>query len=504
MGVRGAIVIGLVLYVVLTTLVSFFWMTRVRRPTDYLVAGRGLPFWVLAGTIIGTCIGTGVIIGGSGLAYAHGWAGCAYPIGLGLGTLFIGLFFAKMRRYRFMTLSEEIACYYERKRVIVEFSNITLFLSQLCWLTVQIMGGAAVVGAVTGLDYKLCVVLAGFAKAVITIPGGLKAVVYTDVLQTTVLFCGFGFLIYRALHESGGLSGLRQSVPPEYSSFLGVDSFGAWNVASLILVLIFNPIADPGRRLTMYSAHSEAGAKWSTVTSGIVVTVFSVAIGIAGMYTYRLNPHLKVPDQALPWLAMNVLPHWLAAFVIVAVVAGMSSAANACAAAAGTFFVRHIFPLVTGRYPQRPVVVVRWALVCAFIFSTTLGLYMGNIVKFVRTFLPLTMSGLGVIIILGRFWSRATWQGALAALITTPAVTLALMAFPQVKNTLGDATIPATLAGVLALVIVSRLTPPKQRGFEEVAVELTRERQAIEGPGPETAAAPRPTVAARQPQTNLL
>jgi SSS family solute:Na+ symporter len=397
--------------------------------------------------------------------------------------LFIGLFFAKMRRYKFMTLSEEIACYYERKRVIVEFSNITLFLSQLCWLTVQIMGGAAVVGAVTGLPYRWCIVLAGFAKAVITIPGGLKAVVYTDVLQTLVLFCGFGFLIHKALSESGGLAGLRQSVPTEYSSFLGVDSFGAWNVVSLILVLIFNPIADPGRRLTMYSAHTERGAQWSTAASGLVVIVFSVAIGIAGMYTFRLNPHLAVPDQALPWLAMHELPPWLAAFVIVAVVAGMSSAANACAAAAGTFFVRHIFPLVTGRYPERPVRVVRWALVCAFIFSTALGLYMGNIVKFVRTFLPLTMSGLGVIIILGRFWRRATWQGALAALIATPAVSLALMNVSWIKTHLGDATIPATLAGVVAHLIISWATPPKQRSFEEVAEALSREREAIEGKG---------------------
>ena len=65
---------------------------------------------------------------------------------------------------------------------------------------------------------------------------------------------------------------------------------------------------------------------------------------------------------------MNVLPPWLAAFVVVAMVSGMSSAANGTAAAAGTFFVRHIYPLVTGRYPERPVVVVRWALVFAFSF----------------------------------------------------------------------------------------------------------------------------------------
>ena len=40
-------------------------VSRVRKPADYLVAGRGLPTWVLIGTIIGTCIGTGVIIGGA-------------------------------------------------------------------------------------------------------------------------------------------------------------------------------------------------------------------------------------------------------------------------------------------------------------------------------------------------------------------------------------------------------------------------------------------------------
>src|ERR1035441_7163191 len=121
MGTHAAIAIGLVIYVVLTTAVSFFWMSRVRKPADYLVAGRGLPYWALTGTIVGTSIGTGVIIGGTGLAYQHGWAGCAYPIGLGLGTLFTGLFFARMRQYKFMTLSEEIACYYDGSRAVVEF-----------------------------------------------------------------------------------------------------------------------------------------------------------------------------------------------------------------------------------------------------------------------------------------------------------------------------------------------------------------------------------------------
>ncbi|HYV27478.1 MAG TPA: sodium:solute symporter family protein [Candidatus Eisenbacteria bacterium] len=480
MTTQFAIAIGLVLYVVLTTGVSFLMMMRVKKPADYLVAGRGLPYWVLTGTIIGTCIGTGVIIGGTGLAYQHGWAGCAYPIGLGIGTLLTGLFFSGMRRYKFMTLSEEIACYYERHPVIVEFSNISLFLSQLCWLTVQIMGGATVVWAVTGLSPKICVVLAGFAKAAISIPGGLKAVVYTDVLQTVILFCGFGFLMYSALKDVGGISGLRQDVPPQYFSFLGIESRGLWNVLSLIVVLALNPIADPGRRLTIYSAHSERSAKWSMITSGIAVILFSVVIGITGMYTFHLNPKLPTTDQALPWLVMNVLPPWLAGFVVVAVVSGMSSAANGNAAAAGTFFVRHIYPLVTGKYPERPIVVVRWSLACAFLASTTLALYTRNIVDFVVKFLPLTMSGLGVIILLGRFWKRANWQGALAALVVTPLVALAVMYIPGQAKFWGNGTIPAIAAGFLSQVIVSLITAPGRVGFAEVAEAMDRERSAIE------------------------
>jgi SSS family solute:Na+ symporter len=388
-----------------------------------------------------------------------------------------------------MTLSEEIACYYERNRIIVEFSNITLFLSQLCWLTVQIMGGAAVVGAVTNLPPKVCVALAGFAKAIITIPGGLKAVVYTDVLQTLILFCGFGFLIHSALGESGGLAGLRAGVPADYVSFLGVSSLGGWNVVGLILVLTLNPLADPGRRLTIYSARTEAGAKWSMLASGLTVILFSVAIGITGMYTFRLNPHLAVPDQALPWLVMNVLPVWLAALVVVAVVSGMSSAANGNAAAAGTFFVRHIYPLVMSRFPKRPVVAVRWALGWAFLCSTVLALYTGSIVGFVVKFLPLTMSGLGVIIVMGRFWRRSTWQGALAALIATPVMSVALMFIPNAVFH-DNPTIPAALVGLIAHVVVSLMTPPSQHTFEEAAEAMSREREAIEGVPAESAAEP--------------
>lgn len=474
-----AIVVGLIVYAIVMLTFSAIVTRRISKTTDYLMGGRNFPFWLLIGSITAANIGTGVIVGASGLAYKDGWAGAAYPIGLGLGTILVGVVFATMRRYRFMTLSEEVASYYGKKRIVVEFSNITLFFAQLCWLTVQIMGGAALLAAVTGWSMHLCIVAAAFITAGIAIPGGLKSVVYTDFLQTAILLTGFAVLTHSALIHSGGWSGLRHAVPPAYWSFLGVASYGKWKAAGLIVALMVSAIADPGRRLSMYSARSGPGAKWAMILAGVIVIIFSAVVGITGMYAFHLNPHLPNPDESLIWLIMNVLPSWLAALVVVSVVSGIISCANWNAIAAGTFFVRHIYPLATGRYAKRPLLAVRIALICCFVVSTVAALHAGTIVGFVVKFLPITLSGLAVIIMVGRFWKRSTWQGALAALIATPAASLVVMFVPAKVGFLNNAVIP-TLVGVVVHLVVSMLTPPTTPSFEEVVTMMQQERRAVE------------------------
>jgi SSS family solute:Na+ symporter len=479
METKVAIIVGLIVYAILMLTFSAIVTRRISKTTDYLMGGRNFPFWILIGSVTAANIGTGVIVGASGLAYKHGWAGAAYPIGLGLGTVLVGLIFSTMRRYRFMTLSEEVASYYGKKRIVVEFSNITLFFAQLCWLTVQIMGGAALLAAVTGWPTHLCIVAAALITGGIAIPGGLKSVVYTDFLQTAILLTGFAVLTYSALHHSGGWAGLRHSVPPAYLSFLGVASYGKWKIAGLIVALMVSAIADPGRRLSMYSARSGAGAKWALILAGIIVIVFSAVVGITGMYAFHLNQHLPNPDESLIWLIMNVLPSWLAALVVVSVVSGIISCANWNAIAAGTFFVRHIYPLATGRYAKRPLLAVRIALVCCFAVSTLVALHAGTIVGFVVKFLPITLSGLAVIIMVGRFWQRSTWQGALAALVATPLASLAVMFAPAKVSFLSNAVIP-TLVGIVVHIIVSMLTPHTTPDFDQVVTMMHQERNAVE------------------------
>jgi solute:Na+ symporter, SSS family len=91
-----------------------------------------------------------------------------------------------------------------------------------------------------------------------------------------------------------------------------------------------------------------------------------------------------------------------------------------------------------------------------------------------------TMSGLAIIVLIGRFWRRGTWQGALAALAVTPSVSLATLLAPVKAGYLNNAVIPA-LAGVIAHILVSLLTPRTSPGFDEVVETMNRQRQAVEG-----------------------
>ena len=229
----------------------------------------------------------------------------------------------------------------------------------------------------------------------------------------------------------------------------------------------------------MYGARTQRGARWAMVTAGLIVIAFSSVIAIVGMYAYHLDPHMKNPDQSLLWLVMRVLPSWLAAFVVVAVASGIISCANYNVIASGSFFVRHIYPLITGRYPTRPLPAVRLALAGALLVAGLLAYHARTIVQFVIEFLPVTMSGLAIIILVGRFSRRGTWQGAVAALITTPIASLALMQLPASDPMWRNPIVPA-IVGALAHLAVSAVTPPSRHSFEEIANELARDRQNIE------------------------
>ena len=58
--------------VLMLVLGLYFARSRVKDSDDFMVAGRSLPQWILAGTLLATFVGSGTIVGGASFIYQFG------------------------------------------------------------------------------------------------------------------------------------------------------------------------------------------------------------------------------------------------------------------------------------------------------------------------------------------------------------------------------------------------------------------------------------------------
>ena len=95
----------------------------------FLMGGRQLGLGLLLGTIVATLVGTGSSMGAVANGYTNGWGGALYGIGGGVGIILLVRFFAEMRRYNFMTMTEEISFYYGANKTVKGIVSVILYLA---------------------------------------------------------------------------------------------------------------------------------------------------------------------------------------------------------------------------------------------------------------------------------------------------------------------------------------------------------------------------------------
>jgi SSS family solute:Na+ symporter len=478
----------LAIYIIGITVFGIYVGRRVKTSGEFLMAGRGVNKIFVAGSTLATILGTGATIGAAGFAYQHGFAGSLYGIGQGIGIIIVGLAFAKMRRYNFMTLGEEITCYYGGNKFIYQFSNIAMFLTLVCWIGVQIMGAGIYLSILTNLSYQTAVISSGIAFGVLVVIGGFVSVVYTDVVQVIVFSIGFICLAVFGVIAVGGFMEMKHTIPEESWSFLGYKSVGWGSVFAIPLALAISYIAEPAYRHRIYSAKSEAHARWGMLVPGLLMIPFAILVSFVGMSCYMLDPKLTNPDEALPWLAATIFPTWAMALVVVTGFAATFSSANSDASCGSVFFIRHIYALFSKlffgtkeqRYPKNSLLVSRLTVLVIMIIATVLTLQFKSIVSFIILFISVLGSGMATLIILGRFWRRATWQGAAGALIAGAVISIAVESIPALKEFWGEPIIPAALGAIIVQVVISLVTYKGKPSFDEVAKQMTQERSGLE------------------------
>lgn len=467
-------------YIVFLIALSWWVTRRHSGGEDFLLAGRSLPVFLTIGTTVATMVGTGSSMGAVGFGYANGWAGALYGLGGAIGILLLAWWFAPVRDWRFMTMSEELSYYVGASRLVKNSVAVLIFLACIGWLGAHILGGGLYLAWIADIPLNWARAMVALGFAVYVIVGGYRAVVWTDTLQAIVLFAGFLLMAALAVHSVGGFEALLAAQPDVNTDALASHAIGGLPALSLVLVIAVGVLATPSFRQRIYSSRSVGAVRRSFLISGGLYLFFSFVPAIIGMGAYALNPELNNRNFAFPFLAVEVLPLGIGLVVLVAGLSATMSSASSDAMAGVAVLMRDLFVMVTGRMPPRVTVVRDSRLGLAAVIGTAwlMASLSDDLIGYITGMISTIMAGLFSAGLLGRFWPRYNWQGAVASLISGALASGIVMLWFQ--DTWGNPIIPAVTAAFLAGIAASLLTRPQSLTPEQALAQLDRERGQME------------------------
>jgi solute:Na+ symporter, SSS family len=224
-------------------------------------------------------------------------------------------------------------------------------------------------------EFKLTAVallLVTLATAVYTTLGGIRAVIWTDVIQIVVLVCALGFsLTYLHSHIPGGWEGATRMLqgPKDLSIWdTGIDhSLGFWqNVKGILeqeytlwaaflgstFVTLATHGTDQDMVQRMLTAKNKRQSAVATIFSGVIdipITLAVLGIGILLYVYYQQNPDPLLPRNAqgvvlsnkvFPHFVLTVMPAGLRGLVIAGVLATTMGSLSTALNSLATSYVR--------------------------------------------------------------------------------------------------------------------------------------------------------------------
>ncbi|HID74941.1 MAG TPA: Na+/glucose cotransporter [Planctomycetaceae bacterium] len=220
-----------------------WWVIRKGKdtPDDYFLAGRNLGWFIVGASIFSSNIGSEHLVGLAGSGCTDGVAMAHYELHawclLVLGWVLVP-FYARSMVY---TMPEFLEKRFSATSRWV-LSIISLVAYVLTKIAVGIFAGGVVfgtllpeleltVGAITLDSFWIGSILVILLTGAYTVLGGLRAVAYTEAMQTVVLVLGSFLVTFFGLHALGGWSQLRE--------ICGSDMFNLWK-----------PLTPPGVEAT--------------------------------------------------------------------------------------------------------------------------------------------------------------------------------------------------------------------------------------------------------------
>ncbi len=449
----------LIIYAAAMIALSIYVARRSKNSSDFFVAGRGLGAGLIATTLLAANIGAGSTIGATGLGYRIGlqawwWVGAA-----GIGSLLLAFTIAPKiwrvaRDNNLYTVGDYLEFRYSKS--VRGVASALLWIGSLIIFAGQLIGGAALLHVVAGINKTLGYVIAAAVVTFYFSMGGLHTAVRVNVLQLGVKLLGFGAaLAYLIYHHNVPHHAVIDALPPGFHSFTesGIGT-------PLFYLATFTPafIISPGILQKVFAARDETAARRGVSINAIGLLIFAMIPALLGVFARLYFPTLANSELALPTLLTNSLPFWLGGLLLAAIFAAELSAADAVLFMLTTslskdLYKAHLNPNADDAMLTR---VARGTAIVCGVLGTVLAMGLETVYAALTIFYTLLTAALFLPLVVGLYSKRITANAALAAMIASVSVTFAIH---YMSNKAGVWGVPPVMFGIVAGGVVMMLRP---------------------------------------------
>src|SRR5437016_4183558 len=489
-----------------------YWAARREKnvSADFFLASRDVGWFAVGASLFASNIGSEHLVGlagtgaASGLAVGHfEWLACFML--LLLGWLFVPFYL----RSGVYTMPE----FLERRfnpAARSYFTWVSIIGYVLTKISVTLFAGGIVMREVTGYSVWTSAVLLIVITGIYTVLGGLRAVIYTEVMQAVVLIIGSATMTVLGLQAVGGWSGLEARVPADFFSMwkpMNHPNF-PWTgiVFGAPILGVWYWCTDQHIVRRVLAAKNVSAARTGTIFAGFLKILPVFIFVLPGIIAAALYADIRggSADAAYPALVTRLLPAGFKGLVLAgmlaALMSSLASAFNSCSTLLTWDVYRKLRPdaseqrlVAVGRATTGVLVVLGllWIPFMKYI-SPQIYIYLQSVQAYIAP-------PIAACFLFGVLHPRLNGSGALAALVTGLVIGAARLVLELEKAHLAGGTVWFWFASVnflhfavllfvlctAILVFVSFATPPP--AAERVA-DLTYQTAA---PSAATQATPR-------------
>lgn len=439
---------------------------------DYFLAGDKLPWWMIGGSIIAANISSHQLVGVMGVAYSAGFVAVVIEWGailIGFNAL-LWIFLPFYLRNGFYTMPEFL-----QKRFGETARTIYSVLVLLTYVFVEISAvlylGALSLHSLFGIPMVFSVLVLAITTGIYTVAGGLRAVIWTEMVQLGVLMVGMAVLSYSTIDAAGGFSAVMETTKDWELILPADDPDFPWTMylGGLLCISIFYNATNQFIVQRTLAAKSEWHARMGVIFADYLKFLLPLLIIVPALVAPKIFPNLDKPDLLFAMLVENLLPAGLVGLVmaglIAAVMSHLSGAINSCT----TILTMDVYlPYFKPKSTERQSVLfgrlMGVAITILGILCTSLLAYYSEkpIFIYLMNAYGYFTPGIATMFLLGILWKRTTHAGAITAgLLTIPLSLIIEYVFPLMPFFNRTGIVFWTCMAACAL--VSLITVPKSQ-----------------------------------------